>query len=881
MVRLLITAWLLVATCRAQVSAVAINDPRETSNTAITIKHEHDGISAPSFRVDVTATGSWTLTPTGTCPSWGYGVYDAAGATLSPISGTGSGYLYVWKHHPSDTTTPGTTSCTIILTEGGFSATLTITEITTQRWRTFYSNWRRLPDAALGCSKAVASEEAYSVCPLTDLYPGTRVPQAVGSTRIDAHFGAPVWRMTLASNQTYANLMGGSGTYVTFTTGNIPTNGIYTAADGVLRNAQNGNNHRWSPFDPNVYFLNAGGNTTVGQENQAGADWIRKYTCNTNCTSPTLTSTYSHGSPIDTGGATQISREGYIGFWVRDEVNVRITQVCYYNTRTDVGRCGTTSGITGGQPGWGIQDPSPDYLTDGLKGVLNPVCDDKRCYLVGRFPTPKPFGSLPTTRVHVWTFTPGQNPVLLTPDGVAQPDTGSSASSFPDAKLYGGNHVAVLYADGKAYYVVGSPIKQKYASGYGIAMLDLTNLADGGCAVFAQAHGGCWVTGVGSLTAAEYPSGSHSQVIFVSHFPIAAPTYQPMAFGAYSHDGTTATITTTAKSGGNMVTANHGLVAGDSIVIQGVRGVTGANGTFTAAAGTTGSTLVVTGTFSGTWTTDGANSPLNGTVQKNVNQAWHSSNAYGVDAARVWRYGIINTRRLAKVYSEGGYSTCVTSSYEDGFTRGQIVYDGTHAYYTDNHGVPCQGGAHRVDTGFRLRAWTPPNHFNLSGDGVEINRTATTAVAKLKFREGRGACTLRYNSDLDVTRGTSVSMTAGGAYQTAAITGLTAGTRYYWRVECDNWDAAAGEFQTLASGGDANSTVAVEMLTPAGATQMAIDWGTNPASLTNSTTVACTPGQICRQVLSAARADNMHYSVRMLSASGALIQATREVVALP
>lgn len=856
----------LASLAQAQVTSLVIDpaDSRRTSASAITLEHESNGLSAHGFRVNVVATGAWTLTLTGTCPSWEY--------QWPVVSGTGNATLDVWKHTgTTEVTAVGTTSCTIIATAGAFSQTLTLTEIVLPRLSPVYTNFKRVADSALGCSKTSTGYEAFDICPVADTFPGGNwVPMTVGETRTDPNFGGRITRFADRVSQTYSTIgaVSPNANFFHMGQGHNADVGLYTS-DGVKRySATNVSSPHYHPTLPGVFYLGPDGNLQgsrlIGNPgptaNQAGAGWLKRITCTLpNCTSVSEATVYTHPSrPIRIGGSGNSSPDGYFGFWSVDEVNARVKEVCVFSPWTETAKCAPLSALTAGEP---LVTDASMTIDDALKCQVTMGKDDEVTYIGLRVPNGNP-STANAPGWFIWYFRNFEDGLtLLTPSGVSGPDqapaAGVSWSIDPavTTRWFTGAHADMVTANGHAYYVPSSAFRGKYYYDHGMGALDLTNLRKNGFTSKLGQKGGLFWTGIGSRPAAEYPSAAvTAPLLAISDFDKAVPGDGYQIINVTISGGTQATITT----GRYNSAFAHGWNVGDQVAIYNVGGISGFNAKFTTVAGTTGSTVVVNGTFSGTYTAN------TGGIVKAAALAWQPSNYFEMQVARFGPRGVFTVRRLAKIRGIG-YSGCA-DPYGEQFTRSKMFYDGSKVIGTENHGLICYGGAHLYETGFELDKDTPSRHFSRRGDGFEVQPGETSAVIDVRYRGG-AACTLNWGPTLALANSVSVPPAA----RRVRLTGLSAGTLYFARVVCDNFDVAFDEFTTTPAA-TGTKTIALGGVSPPGTTDIQIEYGATEALGSTTTAAACSPSGPCSQTVTGSPGAPLYYRVVWL-ASGARIRA--------
>jgi hypothetical protein len=402
-------------------------------------------------------------------------------------------------------------------------------------------------------------------------------------------------------------------------------------------------------------------------------------------------------------------------------------------------------------------------------------------------------------------------------------------------RLAGGAHSDIGCFANEAVYIPSDTLNSDpdYAQGlYGVNLTRLNELPDSITKFRSVTQGGIYVPRLSAQRFAEYPATALSAgVLMVSDFYQEALTY------------TAQFVNNIVLSGGNTVatidfTAAHGFAGANAVYCSDMT-ITGLDGVRTVATVVDSDTITINGTFGGSYTAS------TGACVRNLATANFQSTPlnFEIDVIRIHPgLGPINTRRLAKVRSIGiGWD-----SYQDAFTRGGFNHDGTLAYWTDNEGITRTGSLRTASTGMNVGMDTPPWQFDRLGRGIRVDPSTTSALFTAFSTEG--TCSITYSTNIDLTSGTTLTVTGGKGQATA--TGLTAGTAYYWRGVCGEYDVAGDTFTTLPTQ-SGSKTLYYRAVTPAGVTSAVVDFGTTSSLGSTTGSVSCTAGQLCSVPVSA------------------------------
>jgi hypothetical protein len=120
--------------------------------------------------------------------------------------------------------------------------------------------------------------------------------------------------------------------------------------------------------------------------------------------------------------------------------------------------------------------------------------------------------------------------------------------------------------------------------------------------------------------------------------------------------------------------------------------------------------------------------------------------------------------------------------------------------------------------------------------------------------------------------GASTTALSGGS-GTRAITGLTASTRYYWRIRLGSPGykyAATGQFWTgTAPVGNGTLTVRAKGIT--NVATLRVDYGTSSGSLSSNATASCTANAQCIVPVTTSKG-LIYYQIKQLDGGSATLQ---------
>ena len=131
------------------------------------------------------------------------------------------------------------------------------------------------------------------------------------------------------------------------------------------------------------------------------------------------------------------------------------------------------------------------------------------------------------------------------------------------------------------------------------------------------------------------------------------------------------------------------------------------------------------------------------------------------------------------------------------------------------------------------RQWAWPRW---AGRNIRVEVTSTTAVIRYTAPDV-GACAVSVATSSDFSTGKILDATSdgGGNFDRSVVTsGLSAGTNYYLRVDCE----LDSEDQEFRSGSSAGGIVHLSLAPPTGATQVTVDYG-DTSALGSTTTISC------------------------------------------
>lgn len=805
--------------------------------STVTFRMQEEGPVDFSVPITLTGSGAWTATVGG----------DPF--TLSATSGSASATVYLKPAYAFDNSAVGTHNYNTNVVIAG--QTMTISMIISRRMaRPLYSNIGGIADGSLAtCSNPDSALWWSRARCTTSLKPGGAFTlPAVGSTYVDGVFGSTVTRVSGCYHQ-YAGLSQISSDNV-FILSEVP-NAACTAG---------------------VYYRSGAGkfadHPRVTNSNFSQCSWFpqssRKVVCYTAWVAQSIwTATLSgggtwtdngvlwaepHGLTMDTnynignGGQSPPSGDGWVPIITCSKqyiYAVNINSGAYKTLDLSTTAVPFAGGTTASTECGGAGN-NPDHLqisskTQNGKWYIIAVPDNNQeTYKALRL-----YSFTETTEIvfeRLWA--PG-----FELDGAGTSNKDKSCTTANTTVLYQclpiwGTHGLFMMVNGEAYLDIPS---ERVGKGY-ISYMTLFRASAGNDASTAATLLG------GGLHWMNPGTTSHT----------AAARLKPYVVGNGVSFPTDYTIT--AATGSSPVTLtlspDPSWMTGQAVIIGCINpvktGLSYTTGTVTSIGGAQYTYNVAS---SGTYTANACRIAANTAITNDVVE---------LDVVRLGDLGPIQVLRLA--HSNGVQYGAAYNSYP----FPDISPDGSTVIWLANGGYPgALAETYAADTG-----WTADrdNEMTLAGKTVRFDPGTTTALVTVK-PPTTATVDIAVSDRPDFTTTTASASLAGTntSDRTATLTGLSAGTCYYWRAQSTAAKyVALSQFCTQASF-SGSAVASFSAVAPTGTTTIGLSYGTT-SSLGSFTSTACTAGQRCTIQLSATRGTQLWAAVDFRNGGGTTLQ---------
>lgn len=727
------------------------------SPTSCSFTQAQGGPGPFACKVEITGTGAWTATNTSSGP-WMPFAWSAS-------SGSGTKTIYLRADYTQDFT-PGVYTSTAF-TVAGTTITVTLTVVRAYP-KPLFTNNMGAADADLGCTKSQTEDWRYNTCSSADARPGgTYDMPTLGNTKVDGVFGF-TFRNIAPGGPTYTNrgAVNSDGTYF------MGADGIYATATGVKTyNLPTPGQGRcfFSSTTANRIYCFPNTETTLTQWHFGSAPAL--VDDGTIWTAP-------HSDTFVNGGSDAASKDDWVCEYGKSDTGASYlyainladpTKYAEYNLQTL-------------SPSMVYGDTGIDYC---LMSAGKDTVSSKRYIWLGLYGYAQPNYAGRVFSVSNDTTTP----TIDYEGAIANPEVPSATTDGPTwsavcgtTQMTAGYQECVIGGHGSTGEAYGAqylflPIGRNFDYQGRYAAVRFRSVAGGTASISQEVGGGFQWVGEG----ANYITVARNRPYFLN--TLVKESSVPASFTITACSGSSPVTCTTAS--------DHGYSIGDSVLIGGAVGMTEVNGVNTISAKPAANQFSLNIATSGSYTASSA------AVTKNT----AFSGAAAGDEVWVTRLGeyvpgeavAIQSVRLAKhrgVLFDAAYGY---------YQFPNIAPDGSLVVFQSNGGIPS-GNLTTNSTYAIAPGLTAQYSYEFeSGKAVTIATDNTAAVFTIAEPTGAPSISCTASSNRDLSSGTT-QVAASGNPRYLTYTGLTLGTRYYWRCNSpDSKYVAVGSFVPTGS----------------------------------------------------------------------------------